>query len=233
MLFIAAGILGVLAAAGVGAITNGLAGAALGAVLGAVVSVAHMAFVMRQASSQASSRTPSSATAARPPAAFTWLLILAALFCGLMAGFFFAFSFLVMRALEVQPGVAGMAVMQTINVVVFNPVFGISFSAAPAFCVFAMNIALVHRREPAANYALAGGALYLAGTLYVTVLGNVPLNDALAAVDATSGAAAAMWATYLREWVPWNHLRTAAAFVAAALLIVGIAKTAVAPVSSP
>jgi uncharacterized membrane protein len=216
MLFVAAGILGALAAAGVGAITNGLTGAAIGIVVGAIGSVAHMAFVMRQASSQMSP--------VRTPAAFTWLLILSALFCGLMAGFFFAFSFLVMRALEVQPGVAGMPVMQTINVVVFNPVFGIAFSAAPAFCVFAMNTALVRRREPAANYALAGGALYLAGTLYVTVLGNVPLNDALAAVDATSGAAAAMWATYLREWVPWNHLRTAAAFAAAGLLTVGVSK---------
>lgn len=213
MLFVAAAILGALAAAGVGAVTNGLTGAAIGALLGAVGSVAHMAFVTRQAPAHA-----------RTPAAFTWPLILAALFCGLMAGFFFAFSFLVMRALEVQPGVAGMPVMQTINVVVFNPIFGIAFSATPAFCVLAMNTALVHRREPAANYALAGGALYLAGTLYVTVLGNVPLNDALAAVDATSSAAAAMWATYLREWVPWNHLRTAAAFVAAGLLTVGVAK---------
>ena len=213
MLYVAAAILGALAAAGVGAITNGLSGAAIGAVLGAVASVAHIAFVMRRASSQA-----------RTPAAFVWLLILAALFCGLMAGFFFAFSFLVMRALEVQPGIAGMPVMQTINVVVFNPVFGLSFSAAPAFCVMAMNTALVHRREPAANYALLGGAIYLVGTLYVTVFGNVPLNDALAAVPATSSAAAAMWATYLNEWVPWNHLRTLAAFVAAALLTVGVAK---------
>jgi uncharacterized membrane protein len=219
MLFVAAAILGAIAAAGVGAIINSLTGAAIGAVLGVVVSVAHMAFVLRQASS----RTASPA-AARTPAAFTWLLIFAALFCGLMAGFFFAFSFLVMRALEVQPGLSGMPVMQTINVVVFNPVFGISFSAAPAFCVFAMNTALVHRRAPAANYALAGGALYLVGTLYVTVFGNVPLNDALAAVPATSSGAASMWATYLSEWVPWNHLRTAAAFVASGVLTMGVAK---------
>jgi uncharacterized membrane protein len=219
MLLAAAAVLGALAAAGVGTITSGATGAAIGAILGAIVSTAHMAFVMRQASSDASARTST-----RTPAAFVWLLILAALFCGLMAGFFFAFSFLVMRALEVQPGIAGMPVMQTINVVVFNPVFGISFSAAPAFCVLAMNTAFVHRRDSAANYVLAGGALYLVGTLYVTVFGNVPLNDALAAVPAASGAAPEMWARYLREWVPWNHLRTAAAFVAAGLLTVGVAK---------
>ena len=91
-----------------------------------------------------------------------------------MAGFFFAFSFLVMRALEVQPGVAGMPVMQSINVVVFNPVFGFAFSATPAFCVLAMNAALVYRREPAATYAFTGGVLYLLGTLWVTVLVQRP-----------------------------------------------------------
>jgi uncharacterized membrane protein len=215
MRFVAAALLGAFAAAGVGAVINGPTGAALGAVLGTIVSVAHMTMATRQ----------------RQPA-LTWLVIVAAVLCGLMAGFFFAFSFLVMRALEVQPGVAGMPVMQTINVVVFNPVFGIAFSATPAFCVFAMNAALVHRRAPVSTYALAGGALYLVGTLYVTVLGNVPLNDALAAVPATSSGAAAMWATYLREWVPWNHLRTAAAFLAAVLLTIGIARRGTDRVSS-
>jgi uncharacterized membrane protein len=207
MLFVAAALLGAFAAAGVGAVINSLTGAAIGAVIGALVSVAHMMVLTRQAPS-------ASATA--------WLVIVAAVLCGLMAGFFFAFSFLVMRALEVQPGVAGMPVMQTINVVVFNPVFGIAFSAAPAFCVFAMNAALVHRRAPVSTYALAGGAMYLIGTLYVTVLCNVPRNDALALVPATSSAAASVWANYLSEWTAWNHVRTAAAFIATALLTVGI-----------
>jgi uncharacterized membrane protein len=87
-----------------------------------------------------------------------------------------------------------------------------------------MNAALVYRREPAATYAFAGGVLYLVGTLWVTVLCNVPRNDALAAVSAASSAAASVWSTYLREWTVWNDVRTAAAFVAAGVLIVGASK---------
>jgi uncharacterized membrane protein len=106
--------------------------------------------------------------------------------------------------------------------VVFNPVFGFAFTAAPAFCVFVMNAALVHRRSDVSTYALAGGACYLVGTLYITVLCNVPRNDALALVSATSSAAASVWANYLSEWTFWNDVRTAAAFIATALLTIGI-----------
>ena len=40
-----------------------------------------------------------------------------------MAGYFFAFSATVMRALERQPAAPGIAAMQAINVVVLNPLF--------------------------------------------------------------------------------------------------------------
>jgi uncharacterized membrane protein len=225
MLFIVAAVLGAFAGAGVGTVVGGMTGAALGTVGGAIASIAHMVILTRQAAS--ASGRPSGARsggAARTPAALTWAIILAALFCGLVAGIFFAFSSAVMRSLELQPGMAGMMTMQTINVVVFNPWFGSAFSLTPAFCVMAMNAALVYRRDPASPYALAGGALFLVGTLYVTVLCNVPRNDALAAVSPTSGAAASVWAAYLREWTFWNTVRTAAPFAAAALLTIGLTK---------
>lgn len=46
-----------------------------------------------------------------------------ALGCGLMAGFFYAFSILVMRSLATLPPSQGIAPMQSINVVVINPWF--------------------------------------------------------------------------------------------------------------
>ena len=221
MLIIVAAVLGALGAAGVGVVVGGMRGAIVGAVGGAIASVAHMLFLTRQAASHA----PASPSARTPaPAALTWSMIVAALFCQLVAGIFFVFSVVIMRSLELQPGTAGMAVMQTINVAVFSPWFGFAFSATPGFCVLAMNAALVYRREPASPYALAGGALFLVGTLWVTVLGNVPYNDALAATSTTSSAALSVWATYLRDWTFWNSLRTAAAFAAAVVLTLGIAK---------
>lgn len=48
---------------------------------------------------------------------------LSALGCGLIAGFFFAFSAVVMKALGKLPPAQGIAAMQSINVVVINPWF--------------------------------------------------------------------------------------------------------------
>jgi uncharacterized membrane protein len=226
MLLIAAAVFGAFAGAGVGTVVAGLTGAVIGGVGGAIASVAHMVILMRQAAAGAPSRAGAGGTG-RTPAVLTWSIVLAALFCGLVAGIFFAFSSAVMRSLELQPGMAGMMTMQTINVVVFNPWFGSAFSATPAFCVMAMNAALVYRRDPAATYALAGGALFLIGTLYVTVLCNVPRNDALAAVSSTSPDAASVWSAYLREWTAWNTVRTVAPFAAAALLTVGLTRSGI------
>lgn len=74
---------------------------------------------------------------------------------------------------------------------------------------------LLHWRDSGASYLLAGGALYLLGTLWVTALFNVPRNDTLAAVDPTAPDAAVLWTSYLSEWTVWNHVRAAAAFAAA------------------
>ena len=44
----------------------------------------------------------------------------------------------------------------------------------------------------------------------VTMVFNVPLNDALAAADTSSPEAASLWARYLKDWTFWNHVRMAA-----------------------
>jgi uncharacterized membrane protein len=48
---------------------------------------------------------------------------------------------------------------------------------------------------------------------------NVPLNNALAAVDPASGEGAAVWADYLRTWTNWNHVRGLAALAASGAFI--------------
>lgn len=45
---------------------------------------------------------------------------------------------------------------------------------------------VVRWQKPGAIYLLIGGLLYLVGTILVTIVFNVPLNDGLAAVDPTS-----------------------------------------------
>jgi uncharacterized membrane protein len=156
------------------------------------------------------------------------LTLSSALGCGLMAGFFFAFSACVMNALAHLPGAQGIAAMQSINVAVLNRWFFAVFFGTAAACVLLAAIALVMWHEPGAAYLLAGGLLYLAGIVLVTIAFNVPLNEALAAVESDSAEGAALWTRYLATWTAWNHVRTVAALAAAASLTIAlIARVAV------
>ena len=149
------------------------------------------------------------------------LTLLAALGCGLIAGAFFAFSTFVMRALgRLQPP-QGIAAMQSINVVVINPLFMAAFLGTALLCAALAVSSLLTWQKPGAGYLLAGSLLYIAGTFLVTIVFNVPRNDALAAVDPASAAGASLWAGYLTGWTAWNHVRTAAALAAAGLLTIG------------
>jgi uncharacterized membrane protein len=62
---------------------------------------------------------------------------------------------------------------------------------------------------------LVGSGLYLAGAFGVTVVANVPRNDALLRLEAGSPEAVRYWPTYLREWTLWNHVRALASTAAA------------------
>ena len=64
--------------------------------------------------------------------------------------------------------------------------------------------------------------LYLIGSIWVTILFNVPLNNALASASASGPEGAGVWAHYLATWVPWNHLRTVACLAAAGLLTIAV-----------
>jgi uncharacterized membrane protein len=80
------------------------------------------------------------------------LTLFAALGCGLMSGVFFAFSVCVMKALYRLVPSAGIAAMQSINVVIVNPLFLTVFVGTTAACVLLMIIALFSWHDPAAIY---------------------------------------------------------------------------------
>lgn len=75
--------------------------------------------------------------------------------------------------------------------------------------------------HPVRGPRAGAGAGIVIGTVLVTVVCNVPRNDALAALDAGHPDSAPVWTTYLRGWTRWNHVGTAAALAAAALLFLG------------
>jgi uncharacterized membrane protein len=148
--------------------------------------------------------------------------LLAALGCGLMAGLFFAFSVAVMKALARIPPHVGIAAMQSINVAILNPWFLAAFFGTAITSAVVVISSLLRWHRPDAVYLLAGGVLYLVGTLLVTMVFNVPRNNALAAVAPGDAGGASVWSSYLSRWTAWNHVRAAAALAAAASLTLAL-----------
>ena len=136
------------------------------------------------------------------------ITVLAAVGVGLMAGLLFAFSNFVMKALTQLAPAQGMRAMQLINVTILNPVFLLLFLGTALLCVLILLHALMHLQSPASVWLLAGTALYLLGTVGVTMALNVPLNNLLAAVEPTTSKAAELWPSYVAQWLRWNHVRT-------------------------
>lgn len=158
-----------------------------------------------------------------------WLFALklfAALGCGLIAGVFFAFSTFVMNALAQRPSAEGIAAMQAINITVINPWFMTAFLGTGVACILLTIFSLAKWHQPGAAYLIFGSLLYLIGTILVTMVFNVPLNDALAIVKLDTAEGANLWAKYLSSWTPWNHVRTIAALAAAALFTLAISSSA-------
>ncbi|HEX2909168.1 MAG TPA: anthrone oxygenase family protein [Chloroflexia bacterium] len=154
-----------------------------------------------------------------------WLLVLTlveALGCGLVAGIFFAFSSFVMKALGDLPAGQGMAAMQAINIAVINPLFMLIFMGTAVLSLLLLIVALLRWQEPEALYLLIGSSLYLGGSFLVTILFNVPKNDALAVLNPADPTGLDYWSGYLRGWTLWNHLRTVAALLAMLALIIAL-----------
>lgn len=152
------------------------------------------------------------------------LTFLAGLGCGLIAGVFFAFSAFVMKALARLSPAQGVAAMQSINVVVINPVFLAVFLGTASGCAFLAISSLFRWENPGAVFLLLGSALYLIGTVLVTFFFNVPRNNSLAAVDPASSGGAQLWVSYVSSWTAWNHVRAMAAIGAAALLTIALCR---------
>lgn len=139
--------------------------------------------------------------------------------CGLVAGVFFAFSTFVMSALARLPAAQGIAAMQSINLTVINPWFMIAFLGTAIACILLAISSLLKWQQPGVAYLLVGSLLYLIGTFLVTIVFNVPLNEALAKANPDSLEGTNLWAQYLTQWTFWNHIRTVAALAATAVLL--------------
>lgn len=101
---------------------------------------------------------------------------------GLSAGFFYAWSVSVIPGTQKVVNVTYLETMQSINQAIINPAFFIIFFGSLLF----LSISSVYQFNTSNTtfwFMLMASVFYLIGTVGVTALGNVPLNNQLAALN--------------------------------------------------
>ena len=149
----------------------------------------------------------------------TWFFVLCAfsiIACAVVGGVFLAFSDFVMRSLDRVDTAAGIEVMQVINREVFRTVFMVLLLGMSVLSVVLVGHAYFYLDGPASALILAGGVIYLAGVFAVTAAFNVPMNNALDAMDHSVVESASYWKTvYFPDWTMWNWVRAVASMASA------------------
>jgi uncharacterized membrane protein len=140
---------------------------------------------------------------------------------GLMAGLFFAFSTAVMPGLRMLRPAAGAEAMQQMNRTIQNPLFLLVFMGTGLLCLL-LVIGAPISGGPGTAWIVIGGLLYLLGSIGLTFVVNVPMNNRLDAANPLTDAGAATWAGYLSRWTAWNHVRALACTAATAALTIGL-----------
>jgi uncharacterized membrane protein len=143
----------------------------------------------------------------------TPLLITAIVAAGLQAGTYYVWACGVMPGLARVDDHTFVTTLDQVNQAIVNPVFMLTFLGAPILAA----AAAITGPSAARPWLIAGLALTVA-TVAVTVVGNVPLNDALSRAASTDTDVAAARAAFETAWVRWNVLRTLTSTAALAAL---------------
>jgi uncharacterized membrane protein len=141
---------------------------------------------------------------------------------GLMGGVFLAFSSFVMPALASLTPPQGIAAMQSINVKAVTPLFMAVLFGSTILCAILAVYALTAWSQRGSGFLLLASVLYLAGAFGTTAVFNIPLNNALARVDAASVDGARFWVRFLADWTAWNHFRALSSVLALAAYVVAL-----------
>ncbi|MFE5616235.1 DUF1772 domain-containing protein [Streptomyces sp. NPDC056524] len=148
----------------------------------------------------------------------TTLLALAVASTGLYAGFMLIFLTGIMPALARLDDVTFVDAMRRINEYVPKAVFLVVFLGVVAFPLAAFLVA-VDDRSDTQRWLILAGLVCASLNHLVTVAGNVPLNNALAASERTGEPASAVRAAFEKRWNSFHSIRTVLILAAFGLLI--------------
>ena len=143
-----------------------------------------------------------------------------ALWSAIVGGTFAAFSEFIMSALRKTQPAGGIEAMQHINRDVIRTQFVAGILSIGFFStVFALYGLFVFEGEALVTLVLAP-LVYVPSVFLMTMLGNVPMNDALARLDHDSLDARIYWEKYTRRWTRLNHARSFGSILTAGLYLI-------------
>lgn len=151
-----------------------------------------------------------------------WTLIVGALGSGIIGGIFFAFSTFIMASFASISTESGVAAMNAIDRVILRSWFMPVFVGMVVVSAVLAILAIRQWSLGSGSLIIAGAALYILASFVSTIIFNVPLNDKLATFQGNEAAAAEFWATYLKDWTFWNHVRTIASLAASVAFMAAI-----------
>ncbi|MFH8435838.1 DUF1772 domain-containing protein [Streptomyces sp. NPDC018007] len=146
-------------------------------------------------------------------------LVLATIVNGLYAGFMLTFLIAIMPGLTELTDQQFTAAMRRFNEKVPGPAFLVLFLGVVALPAAAFLTGLGEHDEVTGPAVLAALICVIIGHL-ITVIGNIPLNNALAASEGGDDSAAR--AAFEPRWNTLHQVRTAFSLVACALLAVAL-----------
>jgi len=151
-------------------------------------------------------------------------MTLAALLCALTAGLVFAFATVVMPGLAQLSNKEFIRGFQVIDGVIQNgqPVFGLVWIGSAISIILTGVLAALQLDGIERTVLVATALIYILGVQLPTFGINVPLNNALQALDVDTmeeEALASARRSFEGRWVRWNMIRTVLASLVSAVLM--------------
>lgn len=153
----------------------------------------------------------------------TTTLFITVLLNALATGFFFAWSVSVILGTKKVGDFTYLETMQSINKEILNPVFFVVFFGS--LLTLVLSTILHYNDTSIFWYITAATILYSIGTFGVTAFGNVPLNNALEALElsALNKTELTEFRNYYESlWNRLHTLRTLSSLASFTILLVGI-----------
>ncbi len=151
----------------------------------------------------------------------TILFFITILLTGLSAGFFFAWSISVILGTAKLADSTYLEAMQSINREILNPVFFlVFFGSLLMLCIYTF---FQYDYKSHFLLVLAATLVYIIGTVVVTGLGNVPLNNELEALNLheLSNLELKNFRSYYESnWNQYHNIRTISAMISFILLLI-------------